>query len=142
MKHLFLILLLAGKTAHAATRPMEMPSVIGAGGMLKMTLSLLLVLGAILATAWFLKRMNVAQQGRGNMLKILGSVAVGQRERIVLVEIKETWLLVGVGPGQIRTLHTMPRDDTVSSMPASDNQFDKVLSMFKSRSSDDKQHAS
>ena len=142
MKHLFFILLLIEKTAYAATRPIEVPSVIGTGGMLKITLSLLLVLGAILAVTWVLKRMNVAQQGKGNMLKVLGSVAVGQRERIVLVEIKETWLLVGVGPGQIRTLHTLPKDDTVSSMPVDDNQFDKVLSMFKSRPSVGKNHAS
>ena len=117
----------------AATRPIEMPSVVTTGGMIKITLSLLFVLAAIVAVAWFLKRMNVAQQGRGNLLKVIGSVAVGQRERVVLVEIKETWLLVGVGPGQIRTLHTLAKDDSVSPLPDADHQFGKILSLLKKR---------
>jgi flagellar protein FliO/FliZ len=140
MKHLFLILLLTGKTALAATRPLEVPSVVSTGGMLKITLSLLLVLGAIVAVAWALKRMNVAQQGRGNLLKVIGSVAVGQRERVVLVEINDTWLLVGVGPGQIRTLHTLAKDETASPAPDNDHQFGKMLSLLKNRSSQGKNH--
>ena len=74
--------------------------------------SLLLVLAAIVLVAWLLKRMNVAQQGSGHLLKVLGGVSIGQRERIVLVEVKDTWLVVGVGPGQIRTLHTLQKAET------------------------------
>jgi flagellar protein FliO/FliZ len=94
--------------------------------------SLLLVLAAILLVAWLLKRMNVAQQGTGNMLKVLGGVAIGQRERVVLVEVNDTWLVVGVGPGQIRTLHTLPK----SALPVSDtatlpeNNFNVWLKKF------------
>lgn len=137
---IFITLLLIEKTAMAATHPIEVPSVVSTGGMIKITLSLFLVLAAIVAVAWLLKRMNVAQQGRGNLLKVIGSVAVGQRERIVLVEINETWLLVGVGPGQIRTLHTLAKDDTISPIPDADNQFGKMLSLLKSRSSHGKNH--
>ena len=43
------------------------------------------------------------------MLKVISGVAVGQRERIVLVEVNDTWLVVGVAPGQVRTLHSMPK---------------------------------
>ena len=71
--------------------------------------SLLLVLAAIVLVAWLLKRMNITRQGSGNLLKVIGGVAVGQRERVVLVEIDNTWLVIGVGPGQIRTLHTLPK---------------------------------
>ncbi len=144
MRHLciFFTLLLIEKTAMAASRPIEVPSVVSTGGMIKITLSLFLVLAAIVAVAWLLKRMNVAQQGRGNLLKVIGTVAVGQRERVVLIEINETWLLVGVGPGQIRTLHTLVKDDKVSPLPEADNQFGKMLSLLKSRSTHGKNHAS
>lgn len=143
MRHvcIFFTLLLVEKSAMAATRPIEVPSVVSTGGMIKITLSLLLVLAAIVAVAWLLKRMNVAQQGRGNLLKVIGSVAVGQRERIVLVEINETWLLVGVGPGQIRTLHTLAKDDKTPPLPETENQFGKMLSLLKNRPSHGKQHA-
>jgi flagellar protein FliO/FliZ len=35
--------------------------------------------------------------------------ALGQRERVVLVEIGDDWLLLGVAPGQVSALHTGPR---------------------------------
>lgn len=71
--------------------------------------SLLLVLAAVVLVAWILKRINLPQHGAGNLLKVIGGVAVGQRERIVLLEINDTWLIVGVAPGQVSTLHSMPK---------------------------------
>lgn len=102
--------------AHAAegTRPAYTPPppAVSSGSIVQIIFSLLLVLAAIVLVAWLLKRMNVTQQGSGNLLKVLGGVAIGQRERIVLVEMQDTWLVVGVGPGQIRTLHTLQKPDS------------------------------
>lgn len=117
------------------------PAAVSSGNIVQIISSLLLVLVAILTVAWLLKRMNLAQQGTGNLLKVIGSVAVGQRERVVLVEVNDTWLLIGVGPGQIRTLHTMTRiadwqSDSFSSS-TSDNKFARMLSaMLKRRPSE------
>jgi flagellar protein FliO/FliZ len=44
---------------------------------------------------------------------------IGSRERIVLVEIGDTWLVVGLVPGQIRTLHTLPKGEL---QPAGDGE--------------------
>lgn len=79
------------------------------GSVLQVILSLLLVLAAVLVVAWLLKRLSLPQQGAGRLLKVLSGVAVGQRERVVLVEIEDTWLVIGVAPGQVRTLHTLPK---------------------------------
>ena len=99
---------------------------------MQITFSLLLVLGAIIAVAWLFKRMNLTQQGTGNLLKVIGSVAIGQRERVVLIEVNDTWLFVGVGPGQIRTLHTLDKSEIEPSSQqldsAPDNKFAKLLS--------------
>lgn len=132
----------AAASALDATRPAYTPppAAVSAGGLLQVTLSLLLVLVAIVAVAWLLKRMNLAQQGTGNLLKVIGSVALGQRERVVLVEVGDTWLLVGVGPGQIRTLHTMAKDPQSDFSAAStpDNKFARLLSsMLKPRNGHD-----
>jgi flagellar protein FliO/FliZ len=89
-------------------------SAVSSGGMLQIIFSLLLVLAAIVMVAWLLKRMNVTHQGNGSQLKVLGGVAIGQRERVVLLEIEDTWLVVGVGPGQIRTLHTLPKSSAIN----------------------------
>ncbi len=84
---------------------------VSTGGIVQIILSLLLVLATIVAVAWMLKRMNIAQQRTGNQLKMLGGISIGQRERIVLVEIHDTWLVIGVGPGQIRTLHSCSKPE-------------------------------
>jgi flagellar protein FliO/FliZ len=125
-------------SAHAAeeTRPAYTPPspAVSSGSIVQIIFSLLLVLAAIVLVAWLLKRMNVAQQGSGNLLKVLGGVAIGQRERIVLVEMQDTWLVVGVGPGQIRTLHTLQKPDGIgqdtmaASQSAEPRSFSAVLS--------------
>lgn len=122
-------------TAMEAARPAYVPppAAVSTGSMLQITFSLLLVLVAIAAVAWLLKRMNIAQQGTGNLLKVIGSVAIGQRERVVLLEVEDTWLLVGVGPNQIRTLHTLPKSAENQSVqqPVADNKFAQLLTSLR-----------
>lgn len=96
--------------AQQAARPVYTapPAAISSGSVLQVIFSLLLVLAAVALVAWILKRINLPQQG-ASLIKVISGVAVGQRERIVLLEINDTWLVVGVAPGQVRTLHTMPK---------------------------------
>ena len=137
-------------TAVEGTRPAftPPPPAVSSSSIVQIIFSLLLVLAAIVLVAWLLKRMNAAQLGSGNLLKILGSVAIGQRERIVLVEVKDTWLVVGVGPGQIRTLHTLPKQEiqntesSALSPLSSENKFAKLLSsVLRHQPSDRKRNA-
>ena len=95
------------------------PPAVSSGNIAQIIFSLLLVLAAIVLVAWLLKRMNVAQHGTGKLLKVLGAVPIGQRERIVLVEVNDTCLVIGVGPGQIRTLHTFQKNE-LQMMPDSE----------------------
>jgi flagellar protein FliO/FliZ len=85
------------------------PSPVSAGGLFQMLFALLVVLAAIFALAWLLKRFGPTQMGPGGAMKVLGGVSVGPRERLVLVEVGETWLIVGVAQGQVNTVHTMAR---------------------------------
>lgn len=137
-----LCLLSSGAYAAEVTRPAYTPPppAVSSGSIMQIIFSLLLVLAAIVLVAWLLKRMNVAQQG-SHLLKVLGGVSIGQRERIVLVEIKDTWLVVGVGPGQIRTLHTLQKaedggqktEDSPTSPLLSENKFASLLSSVLNR---------
>jgi flagellar protein FliO/FliZ len=79
------------------------------GSIMQILFSLILVLGAVALVAWLMKRLNLPQHGAASLLKVVSGVAVGPRERVVLVEVGDTWLIVGVAPGQVRTLHTMPK---------------------------------
>lgn len=76
-----------------------------------------LVLAAIAGTAWLLRKFSPGQVAASGSLRVVGGVAVGPKERVVLVDIGETRLVIGVAPGHISTLHQMPKPaDEVSSM--------------------------
>lgn len=96
------------QTAQSAYTPPP-PAAVSSGSIMQVIFSLLLVLAAVVLVAWLLKRINLPQQGAGSLLKVVGGVAVGQRERIVLLEVNDTWLVVGVAPGQVSALHSMPK---------------------------------
>lgn len=87
----------------------ELPGV-STGALLQSLLGLAAVVGLLLLAVFFLRRMNGGQGfGARGPLRIVGGLSIGARERIVVVEVGDTWLLVGTAPGQISTLHTMPK---------------------------------
>ncbi|MFS2004259.1 flagellar biosynthetic protein FliO [Duganella sp. CT11-25] len=87
------------------------------GGLLQTTFALLFVLALMLGLAWFLKRFGPKNFGGGNSnVKLVGSLSVGTRERILVVEVGEQWIVVGASPGRMNALATMPRQE--SSEPA------------------------
>ena len=77
-------------------------------GVVGMLLSLVLILGLFVLAAWLLKR-YLPQVGKPGPVKVVGATMVGPRERVVVVEVEDTWLVLGVGGGQVRTLHTLPK---------------------------------
>lgn len=79
------------------------------GSLIQVVLALFLVLGAIAGSAWLVRRFGPTQMGPGGALRVLGGVMVGQRERLMLVEVGDTWLIVGVAPGSVTAVHSMPR---------------------------------
>ena len=87
---------------------------VGMGDFFQMFLGLLLVLAIIFGMAWFIRRMGSFQQVSHGALRILGGLSVGQRERIVLVQVGEKQLLIGLAPGQIRTLHVLEQSVAVN----------------------------
>jgi flagellar protein FliO/FliZ len=98
----------------AAPRPFAAPSAAEvapapAAGLAQVTLSLLLVLAAVFAAAWLLRRVRGLQRTRTSEgLAVVAEVAVGPRERVVLVEVRGERVLVGVAPGSVRALRSWP----------------------------------
>ncbi len=89
-----------------------------------MIFGLLLVLGIMASIAWLLKRSGLAHiSGNGIPLKVIGGVSVGTRERVIVIEVADQWIVVGVTPGRINTLATLPRQEYVTTTvtPAAKN---------------------
>lgn len=81
-----------------------------AAGLLQAGFGLAVVIGLIFLFAWVARRLGLQQSGSGRLLKVVSSAMVGQRERVVVVEIGDSWLVLGVAAGQVRALHTMPAE--------------------------------
>lgn len=107
-------------TASVATPAPSLPDAPGGAGAIGgAVFALLLVVGLILALAWLAKRMPGVAGSTNAALRVVGSLSIGPRERVVVVAVGDTQLLLGVGPGGTRTLHTLsaplPVDDSAPS---------------------------
>ncbi|MDD5176113.1 MAG: flagellar biosynthetic protein FliO [Sterolibacterium sp.] len=89
------------------------------GSLLQVLLSLILVVLLLIGSLYLLKRLSAPRGTAAGLLRVIAGTAVGTRERVVVVEVGETWLVLGVAPGSVTPLHQMPRQEvTASSDPA------------------------
>lgn len=66
------------------------------------------ILLLILFIGWVAKRTGLAPQAKNNkLLKITSSCQVGRGEKVVIVEVDNTWLVLGVTAHSITPLHTL-----------------------------------
>lgn len=83
-------------------------SLLGFAALGKTAFALALVLSLIWLCSWLVRRIGVGRRWPGQPLRVVGSTSLGQRERVVIVEVRGTWLVLGVGAGQISKLHELP----------------------------------
>lgn len=98
----------------AMTIPTPQASAPSTGGsLLQTSLALIFVIALMLGLAWLTKRINPrGLGGAGSNVKLVGSLSVGTRERILVVEVGEQWIVVGASPGRMNALATMPRQES------------------------------
>jgi flagellar protein FliO/FliZ len=99
---------------------------IGVGGLAQAILGLALVLALIWGAAWVMRRLQPHGASGAGTLKIVATQAVGQRERVVVLEVAEQWLVVGVAPGSVSALARLPKG-TVAPITAPANPFAHLL---------------
>ncbi len=93
-------------TVPAATAPMVNSGV--AGQLTQLVFGLLLVLGLIFFLAWLLRRVQQAgPAGKGQVIELIGSRALGPRDRLMLVQVGNEQILLGLSPGTITALHVL-----------------------------------
>ncbi len=82
----------------------------GTEGMLTTGLGLAFILILIFGAAWLAKRFGGLPAGGKGMVKVLGGASLGTRERVVVVQVDDTRLVLGVAPGRVQALHVLPPD--------------------------------
>lgn len=79
------------------------------GSLWQLFFGLAIVLALMIGSLWVLKKL-VAQRGENaGLLRVVAGTAVGTRERVVIVEVGSTWLVLGVAPGRVSALAEVPR---------------------------------
>jgi len=105
---LFLSMPLAAMAAEPtgkAASPMAGSDIAGQLGQL--LLGLLLVIGLIFLLAWLLRRMQQLAPRGNQVIKLLSSQALGPRDRLVLVQVGNEQILLGLSTGRITPLHVL-----------------------------------
>ncbi|HEF5154516.1 TPA: flagellar biosynthetic protein FliO [Burkholderia multivorans] len=87
----------AGAIASSVVVGSAAPS-LGVGAVLQTLVGLAVVIGLVFGCAWLARRFGFQPARRGGPLKLVSSVAVGAKESATIVEIGDTWLVLGVAP--------------------------------------------
>ena len=103
-----LLIIAAGIPAAANAQATSSPGELG-GSLLQVILSLVVVVLLLVGSIYLLKRLSAPRGSAAGLLRVIAGAAVGTRERVVIVEVGDTWLVLGVAPGSVTPLHQLPR---------------------------------
>lgn len=93
----------------------EIMEPLAGGRVVEIFLGLFAVLLLIGVIAWVVRRMPGLTRSADGSMRVIAGIPVGQRERIILVEVGGEQLVVGVAPGRVELLHHLK--EPVSSSP-------------------------
>ena len=83
----------------------------------------LAIVAMIPVTLWLLKRTPMGSNSTNHLMRTIAVLPLSPGQRIVTVEVgqgeERRWLVLGITPQQISTLHAMaPQDDAVAPTPS------------------------
>jgi flagellar protein FliO/FliZ len=73
----------------------------------QVALGLLLVLLAFAAVVYLLQRVPGFRGKRGGSMRVVDAIALGARDRVVLLQVGKIQVLVGLTPGRMEALHVI-----------------------------------
>ncbi len=124
----------------AAARLVESP--LNAENLTTTAVGLIFVLGLMLGLAWLVKRfIQVPGLSKGSV-RVVGGVSLGARERAVLLAVDQRRILVGIAPGQVRTLvdlgEVAPGDDIAAAATDQNANFAQQIGRLIKRDGDNR----
>jgi flagellar protein FliO/FliZ len=89
------------------------------GSVVQMIIGLVIVLGILLGGAWLLRRFVSLPVTTNSPLKIVTGLSLSPRDRLVVVQVGEKQVLLGLSPGRIATLHVLEQPLDINTNPDS-----------------------
>ncbi|MBD8150517.1 flagellar biosynthetic protein FliO [Pseudomonas fluorescens] len=139
MAGLWLALPLSALAAEPVAQAAAAPAVGSVGGQLtQLLLGLLLVIGLIFVLAWLMRRVQRIGPGNAQVIELVGSRALGPRDRLVLVQVGEEQILLGITPGRITSLHVLKTPVDAARTEAAPPEFAQRLMELLGKDQKDK----
>lgn len=115
---------------------LSQPSAVPGSPLLQVSGALFGIIAFILIAAWLAKRFGLAGKTAGTRgLKVSASTTLGPRERVVIVDVEDARLVLGITASNINVLHKLPpetvTDDERADAPA---DFQSVMKNLLKRS--------
>lgn len=125
------LLAVSNASAQAATPPSLGNSLI------QMFFALAGVIAILFLFLWVLKKLTTQRGSAAGLLRVVAATAVGTRERVVVLEIGSTWLVLGVAQGHVSALAEIPRqpatEQPATTKPAPSHWLQKLLNRLPQR---------
>ncbi len=95
--------------SHAGISPASSTPTGGVGNVLQVISALILVVIIMLGLAWGLKNFGPKRLLGRVPVQVVGGANLGGRERVLVIEVADQWIVIGATPSSITTLATLPR---------------------------------
>jgi flagellar protein FliO/FliZ len=120
----------------AAPAPVAAPAVDSGAEIVRVLVSLLGVVALIFFVGWLSRRAQARVRPGGRKIRVIETMPVGMKEKVMLLEVGGKQLLVGASPtGGLRTLHVLDTPVQDDATPPSESPairgFRDILSQWK-----------
>ncbi len=118
---------ISGKISHVTSE-----SPVSISYILQILSSFVAVILFILVIAWLMKKSGRFGASGNKAISIVSSMSLGMREKIVVVNVEGVNIVVGVAPGQIRTLYVLgesPSEEEITPDKAGEG-FGRIMGNF------------
>jgi len=95
--------------AEAVAQSSGQGSVSTAGSLFSVLFGLVAVIAMIVGLAWMARRIGVTRQQENALIQVVGATSLGTRERVAIVQVQDSWIVVGISPAGLSSLATLPR---------------------------------
>lgn len=79
------------------------------GDILSLGVSMLIVVAVIMVLGWLYSRSRVVGGGGSEVINVVATRALGPKERLLVIEIADQQLLVGMTASTVQTLHVFDK---------------------------------
>lgn len=82
---------------------------VGSGEILSLGGSMIVIVGVIILLGWLYSRSRFVGGGSNDLINVVATRALGPKERLLVVEVADQQLLVGMTQHGMRTLHVLDK---------------------------------